>query len=254
MEKPDKCEANLLQLQLLLSTEPELRNPGDLSQIQNYLLNYPFFVQLYRDYHINNIVDCAIYFNYQHFTAGQIIFSENQPAQKLYVLLIGEVSIFKQDQLIRKYTEGVFEECCLIERRKHDTSAVSSQESHVLYIDYQIYSGLLATFREKKRIAVVSFLQIQKSFKTWNKAQLMSLSYFIHELELNEGDVIFKAGDPCDKIYVVHDGKILLKTKDFQILSAGEVVGLEDVEKNRCRGAMCVAQSNCTLLYIFKHD
>jgi signal-transduction protein with cAMP-binding, CBS, and nucleotidyltransferase domain len=252
MEK--KPEFHFEELKKLLETDPELRKPSDLQTIQFYLLQHPFFQSIKRDYHINNIVDCAIYFKYSLYQAEEWIFSVNQPSEYFYVLLEGDVAIYKHNNLIRRYKEGVLEECCLVERRKHDTSAVSLKKSHILYIDYQIYSGVFAKMREKRRIAMASFLNIQNAFKHWSKAKLMSLSYYINELELKQDTVIFNLGDPADTIYVVQDGNVLVKDKEFVIASAGDVIGLEDINKDRCRTSKCITQGCCTLLYIFKHD
>lgn len=247
-------EDKFAQLEKLLAVEPELRNPSQLGIIQNILLTFPLFTQLYRDFHVNNIVDCAIYFTYSRFSTGQCVFAENQPAQNFYVLLQGEVSIYKRSELIRKYTEGVFEECSLFERRKYDTTAISTQESHIVFIDYQIYSGLLMVFREKRRIALVSFLQVQKAFKNWKKAQLMGLSYFIHVVEVKEGKVVYEIGENADKVFIVHDGNVAVKGKTFKICTAGEVAGLEEMEKGGKRTERCVSQTASTLLFIFRHD
>ena len=249
-----KLDLEFFELEKLLLTEPELRKPSDLSKIQTYLLKYQFFQQLQRDYHINNLVDCAIYFKYTRYQPGDIIFSVSEQSLYFYLLLKGNISVYYNNEVIRKYKEGVFEECSLVERRKHDTTVIAIEESHVLYIDYQIYSGLFFSIREKKRIAIVSFLQIQKAFKGWTRAKLMSMSYVIHELEVDVGTVIFNAGDIADKVYIVHDGVAVIKDQNFLICKSGDIIGVDDITKNRCRGSKCISQSKCTLLYIFKHD
>lgn len=241
-------------LKTMLEIEPEMRNPEDLIKIQELLLNFPFFQQLQREQHINNMVDCAIYFKYTCFEPNHCIFSVSQPSIRFYILLQGQVGIFKGNQNIRTYYEGVFEERCLVERIKHDTNAMALRKSHVIHIDHLIYEGIFAKIREKRRIAMASFLHIQKEFKIWSKAKLMSLSYFINELHLDQGSVIFTLGDQSDRIYIVQDGLIILKKDKISVLSAGEVIGLEDIYKNHCRNSQCISQSKSTLLYIFKHD
>ena len=242
------------ELEKLLIPEPELRNPLELIKIQNYLIKYPFFQQLQQYYHANNLVDCAIYLKYSHYNPGDVIFSTSQQSLYFYILLQGNISIYYNNQVIRRYIEGVFEECSLVERRKHDTTAIATEESHVVYIDYQIYSGLFFNIREKKRIAISSFLQIQKAFKGWTKAKLMSMSYFLHEIEVKAGTIIFNIGDIADKIYIIHDGFAIIKTNNLKIYSSGDIIGIEDVIKNRPRESKCISQSHWTLLYIFKHD
>ena len=254
MELQNPEEINFSSLEVLLSKEPELRKPSELKLIQDELLKFRFFQELKRDYHINNIVDCSIYFKYIQFTPGDVVFSIFQPAVNFYILLKGKISIYKNNEEIRYYTEGVIEECCLVERRKYDTSAVSIHESHVIYIDYQIYFGVFAKIREKRRIAMVSFLQIQEYFKNWTKARIMGISYFIHELEVSKGFKIFNLYESADRVFIVQDGSVVLKNDKIQILFPGEMIGIEDIQKNRCRTAECISQSKTNLLYIFKHD
>lgn len=241
------------ELKTLMQVEPELRKPDQIQIIENLLLNFPFFKRLKQEYHVNNVVDCAIYFTYQLFLPKQIIFDAGQPACKFFVLLQGEVSIFKEDVMIRKYTEGPFEECCLSEKRKYDICAKAVQESHIIFVDYQIYAGLFMNIREKRRIAMASFLQMQKDFKHWSKAKLMSLSYFINELEALPGTQIFKIGDPCDKIYIVQDGSVVVKTDQVHMFGVGDVIGITDLKHNQ-RRSVCVSHGITTLLYMHKHD
>jgi CRP-like cAMP-binding protein len=241
-------------LQALMFPQPELRKPEDLTKIQALLLNFHFFQQIQRDYHINNLVDCAIYFKYRIYHPREPIFTTSDSATFFYLLLSGEVTIFKAGHPIRQYNSGPLEECCLVERRKYDIDAIASVVSHVLYLDYQIYSGLLADFREKRRVAMASFLRVQPEFKSWTIANLMGLSYFISELSLNEGDVVYTVGDPADRIFIVQDGSVVLATKEIKVCRPGDVLGLDDLSRNLCRRSKCISQSRSTLLYVFKHD
>jgi hypothetical protein len=241
------------RLKDLMKTEPEMRKPDQIQEIELLLLNFPFFQKLKRDFHVNNVVDCAIYFTYDFFKTNSMIFESGQYANKFLVLLNGEVSIFRDNLIIRKYSEGPIEECCLSERRKYDNSALASEDCHIICVDYQIYAGIFMAIREKRRIAMASFLQIQKEFKEWSKAKLMSLSYFVSELEATPGSQIFKIGDSCDKIFIVQDGSVVVKTDKIQVFGVGDVIGLNDL-KYLSRRSMCISHGYSTLLYIFKHD
>lgn len=242
-----------IQLKNLMQVEPELRKPDQIQIIEDLLLNFPFFKRLKQDYHVNNVVDCAIYFNYKCFKSKESIFEAGIYASKFFVLLQGEVAIFKDDVMIRKYSEGPFEECCLSERRKYDVAAKAVQESHIIFVDHQIYAGIFMSIREKRRIAMASFLQMQKEFKDWSKAKLMSLSYFINELETEPATQVFGIGDPCDKIFIVQDGSVVVKSDKIQMFGVGDVIGIADL-KFRQRRSVCVSHGFSTLLYMFKHD
>jgi len=100
---------------------------------------------------------------------------------------------------------------------------------------------------------MASFLQMQKDFKDWSKAKLMSLSYFINELEALPGTQIFKIGDPCDKIYIVQDGSVVVKTDKVSMFGVGDVIGITDLKHSQ-RRSVCISQGITTLLYMFKHD
>ena len=241
------------ELQDLMKVESEMRNPDQIQTIEDLLLNFPFFKKLKREFHVNNIVDCAIYFSYNFIKSKELIFESGQPAFRFFVLLKGEVTILKDGVTIRKYFEGPIEECCLSERRKYDSSAIASEDCQIVSVDYQIYAGLFMGIREKRRIAMASFLQIQKEFKDWSKAKLMSLSYFIHELEVKPGTQLFKVGDPCDKIFIVQDGSVVLKTDKVNVFGVGDVIGIHDL-RYPTRRSMCISHGNSTLLYIFKYD
>lgn len=68
------------------------------------------------------------------------------------------------------------------------------------------------------------------------------------------GDVIFKAGDPADTMYVVTDGELVvtLEGKELDRLAAGELFGEMGMVENRPRSATVTAVSDGWLIPIDK--
>ncbi len=74
------------------------------------------------------------------------------------------------------------------------------------------------------------------------------------EVDLNEGDVLFEAGAPADKLYFIQSGAIDMKDKTsgtvFATLRSGESFGEQAMLQGGIRGATAVAREASKCLEI----
>ncbi|MEI6083855.1 MAG: cyclic nucleotide-binding domain-containing protein [Verrucomicrobiota bacterium] len=64
------------------------------------------------------------------------------------------------------------------------------------------------------------------------------------------GDIVFKAGDPGDCMYVIKEGEVdlLIEGKALATLGEGEVFGEMAIVDSKPRSATAVAKTNCQLV------
>ena len=101
----------------------------------------------------------------------------------------------------------------------------------------------------------IGFLRRVLYFKDVEEAVLLALWPSFRERRLKKGDVLFRAGDPGEELYLIRDGSIVVSKpvtgRVEQVLSrlaSGEVFGDE-----RRRSATCQAEID-TMLYSLDRD
>ena len=107
----------------------------------------------------------------------------------------------------------------------------------------------------------IGFLRRVLYFKDVEEAVLLALWPSFRERRLKKGDVLFRAGDPGEELYLIRDGRIVVSKpvtgRVEQVLSrlaSGEVFGEMSVfGDERRRSATCQAEID-TMLYSLDRD
>ena len=107
----------------------------------------------------------------------------------------------------------------------------------------------------------IGFLRRVLYFKDVEEAVLLALWPSFRERRLKKGDVLFRAGDPGEELYLIRDGSIVVSKpvtgRVEQVLSrlaSGEVFGEMSVfGDERRRSATCQAELD-TMLYSLDRD
>ncbi|HYR70963.1 MAG TPA: cyclic nucleotide-binding domain-containing protein [Candidatus Acidoferrum sp.] len=107
----------------------------------------------------------------------------------------------------------------------------------------------------------IGFLRRVLYFKDVEEAVLLALWPSFRERRLKKGDVLFRAGDPGEELYLIRDGSIVVSKpvtgRVEQVLSrlaSGEVFGEMSVfGDERRRSATCQAEID-TMLYSLDRD
>jgi CRP/FNR family transcriptional regulator, cyclic AMP receptor protein len=107
----------------------------------------------------------------------------------------------------------------------------------------------------------IGFLRRVLYFKDVEEAVLLALWPSFRERRLKKGDVLFRAGDPGEELYLIRDGSIVVSKpvtgRVEQVLSrlaSGEVFGEMSIfGDERRRSATCQAEID-TMLYSLDRD
>jgi len=115
-----------------------------MQNIKNLLKNNELFLN-FTDSKLKEIIDFSRVAN---FNSGEILFNEGSPAQQIYILISGEISISRkmgagQRELKRMYPGEAFGEMALISNSTRSASAIAVEKSSCLEINKKYFFELL---------------------------------------------------------------------------------------------------------------
>ncbi|MBP7651942.1 cyclic nucleotide-binding domain-containing protein [Candidatus Dependentiae bacterium] len=96
----------------------------------------------------------------------------------------------------------------------------------------------------------IVFLKNNSIFKNTNEKKLHDLSVLFEEINFQHDEIIFSEGDLGDCMYLIGEGKILIKSENFIIAerSEGECIGEMSIIDMAPRSASAIATSNVKTL------
>ena len=107
----------------------------------------------------------------------------------------------------------------------------------------------------------LKFLSSVPIFDSLSQRQLEKIHKLIHIREFDEGEIVFRQGDPGVGMYIVRDGQIDVYNEysDFTrrkitILKPGDFFGEISLLNDSCRSATVVASQKAILLGLFRPD
>ena len=107
----------------------------------------------------------------------------------------------------------------------------------------------------------LKFLSSVPIFDSLSQRQLEKIHKLIHIREFDEGDIVFRQGDPGVGMYIVRDGQVDVYNEysDFTrrkitVLTPGDFFGEISLLNDSCRSATVVASQKTILLGLFRPD
>jgi len=113
------------------------------ARVDNLLMRLLSQVQLFNNFHRNDILELLQVMEKREFSAGEYIFYEGDPGESMYILIAGEVQVLKgvlkrQITEIARLTPGEsFGEMSLIENKPRSASVVALNNCTVLKLRRQ---------------------------------------------------------------------------------------------------------------------
>eukprot|EP00347_Sterkiella_histriomuscorum_P010422 403376361 len=143
-----------------------------------------------------------------------ILSTQNLGPKKFYnVTLLSEVAVLDRGMH--------FGELAIIKTGKKRTATVTTlEETHFVVMDKKSYTRAMGKATKSRLQEKVDFLKNYKIFQGIQSGKLENLTYFLHKVEFNRGQLIYREGkDVMDKIYFIKQGEfevtktIVLPTK-----------------------------------------
>jgi CRP-like cAMP-binding protein len=245
---------NLVKLQTYLQTTS--KNDKKFSVISNWLQDIKIFQDISKEISINDYKNFCMSLQLKNYCGGEIIINNEEVLDKVYIVLIGSI-VYKtlNNIAIKTYSQGsIIGENILNSKDIRDCIVYAEHDAILAYFSYPDYKKYLCKYLEVKRIAFVSFLNSQKAFATWSKSNLVELSYYSIERTYEQNTVLFNKGDRLNEIYILIEGQVILIDKNVKRVSAGQAIGLEDLETHDFRTSTGVTVCKSNLIIVFKCD
>lgn len=154
-----------------------------MNDLTDFLRNVSFFSKLNRE----DILTIQKFCTTTDFPAGEIIFLENDPADRFYIILDGEVEVWKAyntadaDILAVQGKGKLFGEMALVDRLPRSATVITRKPTKVLYIGEQDFQRLLS---ENSAIALSIVQSLSSVVRKSNDSFLEDLKQRNQELEL----------------------------------------------------------------------
>lgn len=213
------------------------------------------------------------------FAQGQPFFSENQPGDKMYLLLEGEASLIRGSKVIDIVKAGeIFGELAAISRLPRSASAVARTACRAISLDAAQFQravrqrpefalmlmGILVN-RLRLTARMLSVTRSLSGLGEWRENRVFD-DRLLGELEraLEErphahhpaGKVIVREGEAGVFLYVVLSGRVAISIQSTVVerVGPGGVFGEMALVDQSPRAATAVAETDCELLAVSRAD
>jgi ATP-binding cassette subfamily B protein len=199
---------------------------------------------------------------------GQLIVKEGDAADALYVLVSGRARMVKRGENGDDVSLGTlrpgetFGEGSFVDRAIHAATVRCSGDVEVLRLDRSVFDALL-----KRRPEVREFFELQARhrhlqhffhqfnvFSTLPPEALGTLLRDLEPVEVAQGEVIIREGDPPGPMYIIEDGRCRVhigvdgRRRNVAFLRRGEFFGELSVFRDQPREGTVEAATACRLL------
>jgi ATP-binding cassette subfamily B protein len=200
------------------------------------------------------------------FDFGEILFAEGDRPDGMYVLIDGTVRILVNHEaheitLARCGPGEWFGETSLLAGSQRTTTVRASEPVHALWLDRLVFDSLLelhpeirTAFGEQARIQLLHrFLRTHAAFEDLSLEAATAMFPALVPVELAEGAVVVRQGEPGDAMFIVEDGRLEATvtseadTRAVGFLRAGDVFGERSLETTEPRAASVRALTDTKL-------
>ena len=137
----------------------QIQNRGAQSDDIAFRLNILRQMPIFQHLEYVELIEVLNSSTQRHYQAGELIFNEGVKGDEMFVILDGEVSIRKGEQMVIKMTQGGhFGEMALMDRNVRSASAVSESETRVIVVKRR---PLFQLMQQNNEIAVKLFFFMQ---------------------------------------------------------------------------------------------
>ncbi len=157
---------------------------------------------------------------------GEIIYSENEPGDSLYMIAMGSVHLETQNvrgnkQIFSELGEGdFFGELAFMSKKPHVDSAIAETEGSLLLIHRKVFDEWIQKYPSihetvedfYRRRVLARILAITPVFEGIPQEARVPLAQQFESSSLRDGDVIIKEGDIESTFYLIRSGRVQVST------------------------------------------
>ncbi len=261
-----------------------LRSPAQIDLIRGWLIRH---WDMARHLGLRRCTALAKAVQFFEIARDEIIITEGERGYTFYIIIEGEVSIFKKGYgKISTLGKGkFFGERALTsnqyENRQATVVSASDPNCKLLVLHKSDYDTIIRNYQESIRTEAYRVLKNVSLFQHWSRSRLERVCSMLERREVPANTVIFRQGDLPDYIYIIVEGnievvkEITVSTKNrwpkagggyeeivrkyvnkFKILDIGhgKYFGEIAIVNNTCRAATCQTTVPTVLLALDKFE
>lgn len=202
---------------------------------------------------LNTVIDAI---DERRFNAGEIVISEGENGDLLYIVEKGELDCSKKSLgFLKTYKEGEsFGELALLYNAPRAATIQAKTDCILWGLDRETFNHIVKDAAIKKREQYESFLKSISILKDINDYELSQICDAVKTVTYSQGERIITEKEEGDKFFILVEGKayaekmingLMTKVKDYK---GGEYFGELALLKNEPRAASVVAESKCKLI------
>jgi len=167
--------------------------------------------------------------------AGEILFSQGDPGDALYVVAWGEVAVLVPQEVARLAEGEFFGEIALVADRPRTATVRATVDSKVLAIDRPLLSDLLAAspdflvvlLRFVRERLIATLAETSPLFAPFTPLERLGLAARFQFLEIDEGLRLTTQGSKSPGLFVILTGEaeVAVDGRSVARLESGDVVG-----------------------------
>lgn len=228
------------------------KSPSQLKRL-NDVTSKSFVFNNLDEKELNTVIDAI---DERRFTAGDIVISEGDNGDLLYIVEKGELACSKKSLgFLKTYKEGEsFGELALLYNAPRAATIQAKTDCILWGLDRETFNHIVKDAAIKKREQYESFLKSISILKDINDYELSQICDAVKTVNYSQGERIITEKEEGDKFFILVEGKayaekmingVTTKVKDY---NGGEYFGELALLKNEPRAASVVAETKCKLI------
>jgi cAMP-dependent protein kinase regulator len=228
------------------------KSPSQLKRL-NDVTSKSFVFNNLDENELNTVIDAI---DERRFNAGEIVISEGENGDLLYIVEKGELDCSKKSLgFLKTYKEGEsFGELALLYNAPRAATIQAKTDCILWGLDRETFNHIVKDAAIKKREQYESFLKSISILKDINDYELSQICDAVKTVTYSQGERIITEKEEGDKFFILVEGKayaekmingLMTKVKDYK---GGEYFGELALLKNEPRAASVVAESKCKLI------
>ena len=196
--------------------------------------------------------------------AGEILFSQGDPGDALYVVAWGEIAVLAPQEIARLSEGEFFGEIALLADRPRNATVRATVDSQVLAIDRALLGDLVAGSPELLKVLlrflrerlVATLAETSPLFAPFTPLERLGLSARFHFLEIDEGLRILEEGERSPGLFVLLAGEANAVTGGRIVahLESGDAFGEISLITNQPATASIETLCKSFVLYLPRSD
>jgi len=186
--------------------------PGRWFDPVDFVRDVPFFSS-FSDKELKYII---AHLKMKTFKGGEVIIREGDEGDNFYIILKGEVDIFKMREGGRQHIATLFErdflgEVALIKKCSRTATAIARCETTLLSMDNKTFVGFVDKYPEifnrvDKSVRILGFLKTMPFFRAYSERVLSVIASKIEHNNSSRGEEILSRGARNSDFYIIREG------------------------------------------------